>query len=338
VNFSVDFCPGGVIIKNVLYGPVIDILDIINITISYPGGSMIRMWTLCLFALVVFSGSCGAVSVESLVCGDVNNDGTYNIADAVYIINNVFKGGPPPDPNCCAECTEGQTRPCYSGPSGTENVGVCVGGTQTCVNGQWGPCSGEVVPSAEVCDGFDNDCDAVVDNGNPGGGGTCNTGQPGVCAAGTLACQNGVLVCVQNTSPSAEVCDGLDNDCDGAVDNGDPGGGGTCNTGQPGVCASGTLHCQSGALVCVPNNSPSAEVCNGLDDDCDGIVDDGNPGGGGTCTTGLPGVCATGTLECQSGSLVCVPGIQPGEKTEVCNDGLDNDCDGLTDGNDPDCQ
>jgi hypothetical protein len=152
-----------------------------------------------------------------------------------------------------------------------------------------------------------------------------------------MECQAGQLVCVQNQSPSAEVCNGLDDDCDGTVDDGNPGGGGTCSTGQPGVCAAGTLECQSGGLVCVPNQSPSAEVCNGLDDDCDGTVDDGNPGGGGTCTTGLPGVCSTGTLQCQGGSLVCEPGIQPGEQTENCTDGLDNDCDGFIDGNDSDC-
>ena len=63
----------------------------------------------------------------------------------------------------------------------------------------------------------------MVDEGNPGGGAACNTGLLGVCAAGTLQCQGGVLVCVPNNSPSTEICgDGLDNDCDGLVDEGCP--------------------------------------------------------------------------------------------------------------------
>ena len=54
---------------------------------------------------------------------------------------------------------------CYTGPSGTENVGVCKAGTQTCgYDRQWGPCIGEVKPSAETCaDKKDNDCDGLTD-------------------------------------------------------------------------------------------------------------------------------------------------------------------------------
>jgi hypothetical protein len=58
---------------------------------------------------------------------------------------------------------------------------------------------------------------------------------------------------VQNVQSSAEVCDGLDNDCDGTVDNGNPGGGLTCNTGKTGRCAVGTTVCTNGAIVCLAN-------------------------------------------------------------------------------------
>jgi hypothetical protein len=126
-----------------------------------------------------------------------------------------------------------------------------------------------------VCDGLDNDCDGAVDDGNPGGGGACSTGQPGVCASGTESCQGGSLTCEPTTSPSAEVCDGLDNDCDGAVDDGNPGGGATCNTGLPGICANGTTVCSGGSVTCQQDKLPSAEICDGLDNDCDGSTDEG---------------------------------------------------------------
>lgn len=69
------------------------------------------------------------------------------------------------DPSCNTGCTNGQTRPCYDGPAGTENVGTCKDGTQTCSNGQWPTsCPGEVLPANEnCCDALDHNC-----NGLPG--------------------------------------------------------------------------------------------------------------------------------------------------------------------------
>jgi hypothetical protein len=236
------------------------------------------------------------------------------------------------DNNCNGSVDDGVTQACYTGPGGTSGVGVCHGGTQTCTNGTFGACVGQVVPSAETCDGLDNDCNGVVDNGNPSGGASCSTGKLGVCAAGTTACTAGAVVCNQNVQPSAETCDGLDNDCNGIVDNGNPGGGLGCNTGKLGICSAGTTACTAGAIACNQNNQPTAEVCDGLDNDCNGVVDNGNPGGGFSCSTGKPGVCAAGTTLCSSGSVVCNQNVQP--SAEVC-DGLDNDCNGVVDNGNP---
>jgi hypothetical protein len=59
------------------------------------------------------------------------------------------------------------------------------------------------------------------------------------------------------------------------------------------------------------------------------VSDEGNPGGGASCSTGKYGICATGTQTCQQGALTCVQNQQP--TTEVCNNSLDDDCDGQAD-------
>ena len=229
-------------------------------------------------------------------------------------------------------CVHGDVQSCYSGPSGTEDVGICEAGEQVCEEGAWGPCEGDTTPAPETCNGLDDDCDGVIDDGNPGGGGGCNTGLLGLCGIGQLTCQDASLQCVQQHDPEPEICDGLDNSCNGFVDDGNPGGGESCSTGQLGVCAEGTTACQMGSLVCQPNNTPTPEICDGLDNNCDGAIDNGNPGGGQACDTGLQGVCAPGTTACHNGEIACTQNTAA--SAEVC-DGQDNDCNGIIDDGNP---
>ena len=190
--------------------------------------------------------------------------------------------------------------------------------------------SDDCVPQQEVCNGMDDDCDGVVDNGNPGGGEACDSGLLGVCAAGETVCEGGEIVCDPLVEPQSETCNGMDDDCDGVADNGNPGGGMACNTGLLGVCGPGTTQCASGQVDCVANQQPSPEVCNGLDDNCNGQIDEGNPGGGAACNTGLLGICAAGTMTCSGGSLVCQQNNQALPQ-EICGNGLDDNCNGQVD-------
>jgi hypothetical protein len=106
------------------------------------------------------------------------------------------------------------------------------------------------------------------------------------------------------------VCgDGIDNNCDGVVDEGcvcSPGQTQGCATGQVGACAVGIRTCNATGTAfstCV-GPSPVTETCNGIDDNCNGVVDDGNPGGGQACS--CPGG-ATGVTACfGAGGLICV--------------------------------
>ncbi len=245
---------------------------------------------------------------------------------------------------------------CGTGEDGGTTDGNEDGGTDgpTTDAGDGGQC---VPTGTEVCDNKDNDCDGATDEGPlPEVGDNCQN-QNGECAGGVKQCVAGTIKCSKN--PSAEQCDGLDNDCNNAIDDGDPGGGAKCGTDQ-GECVSGRLHCNltthqvTCGLNCGGSGIPkdcsvggitapfgTAELCDAKDNDCDGDFDEDVtpqslcgaatcPCGGGTATADPnEGLCNQGTATCDgAGGIVCNGATGP--DFEQC-DNQDNDCDGVKD-------
>lgn len=116
---------------------------------------------------------------------------------------------------------------------------------------------------------------------------------------------------------AAEACNGLDEDCDQAID--EDLGESSCGVG---ACRRASPLCVAGRPAACSPGTPGTEICNGLDDDCNGVADD---------DLELP-TCGVGACErqamCSGGAVAaCEPG-QPG--VEVCNE-LDDDCNGTID-------
>jgi hypothetical protein len=233
------------------------------------------------------------------------------------------------DDNCDGIVDNGLTA-----PSAGKQAGVCAGSVKVCTGaGGWADPDYTAITGYEVteasCDAADNDCDGSVDEPFTNLGQSCSEGS-GACAdTGVYVCTADKLGTECDATPgtgTAEVCNNIDDDCNGVVDDGIATTPTTCGTG---ACASaGTLACVGGSMVdSCHAGTGSAETCNNIDDDCDGVVDDGIAT---TPTACGEGACAsTGTLTCVGGNMAdsCTAGTPA---AETCNN-IDDNCDGTVD-------
>ncbi len=253
--------------------------------------------------------------------GGVNQDATCNAIDDDC--DGVFNEDYVREPSTCG-------------------VGECARtGFVYCIQGQLeDSCdAGNPQPTDSVCDGLDQDCDGINDEDYQPANTECGIG---LCAnSGQLLCQNGVLVdsCSPLGAEGGDGCDGADNDCDDKIDEDFTAS--TTDCGQGYCFRFGQEVCQQGQTVntCTPgeprNNNELDATCDGLDDDCDGNLDEDYEVTETNC--GL-GVCATtGQWICQqtgpgeaSEINTCSPNLGNASADDDC-DGVDDDCDGIND-------
>ncbi len=280
-------------------------------------------------------------------------------------INPGAQEGPYGNPTCsdgkdndCDKKTDASDPGCANACIDIDGDGYGSNGNPACPNGTAVDCNDSnpnINPGKTDtnCNGIDENCSGAADEGYVPTPSTCGVGA--CVAAGQNICQNGIIV--NNCTPGAPQTEGpygnatcsdvIDNDCDGLTDAAD----GNCAAGcidndSDGYGTNGSPACPNGTTIDCNDNNPdinpgaSDANCNGIDENCNTTPDDGYVPTPSTCGVGI---CArTGQNICQNGTVVntCNPGTPQTEGpygNATCSDGLDNNCNGLTDAADLNC-
>jgi hypothetical protein len=249
------------------------------------------------------SWSCDAPVPTAEICDGLNNDCDADIDEGLGL-------GTPCDGADSDQCNEGTI--------------VCDGGGGT-------ECSDATGGTVESCNSMDDDCDGSIDEGF-GAGVACDGADTDLCTEGLTVCNmagTGV-VCNDTTGNNAEICNGADDDCDGTTDEGFTLGA-SCDGSDGDLCEEGVTVCNMAgtATVCGDTTGTNAELCNYLDDDCDGTTDEGFTLGG-MCDGADGDLCEEGMVVCNVAGTGTVCSDATGTISETCN-GSDDDCDGTAD-------
>ncbi len=324
--------------------------------------------------------------------GDCNDADPAVNPDATELCDEI-------DNDCNFDTADGLGDPLFGRPCDGDDADLCLEGQFFCARGLGMRCDDTTGDIADLCDGFDNDCNPDTPDGadSPGFGQACDGNDADLCEEGVLGCQEGAIRCTDDTDDTLDVCDGQDNDCNPQTldGSGDPRLDVPCDGDDQDLCAEGVFSCQNGVpscsdddqsipdlcdgqdndcnpdtpdgadelefgqpcdgpdqdrclegqlicagaeMVCDDATDSSVDVCNGIDDDCDPLTPDGfgEAGFGLPCDGNDNDACEDGVLSCNGNSLVCSDDEL--SVVEICNDTLDNDCDGNADDLDFDCR
>ncbi|MCC6622232.1 MAG: hypothetical protein IT385_13295 [Deltaproteobacteria bacterium] len=219
----------------------------------------------------------------------------------------------------------------------TNTHGSCEG-TRGCGSGGLSRCYAET-PAAEICNGRDDNCSGEADEGTSGA--ECElTNEFGTCI-GVVQCTDGQPLCV-GRAPAAEICNGVDDNCNDQIDEGSP----DVDEDDIADCVDDDWDNDGSKNPddCQPYNQdvhPGAvDVCNGVDDDCSRLIDDGAAAGCGCYACGgIQGcltacdtnadvvagyVCDTGDFDDDENTHECLPSVCGNsivEAGELCDDG-----------------